>query len=111
MNPVDAHVGKQQEGHHAQEKAGPAWKHRGQVTFGVSDTQHFKKLPLQLTQRRVRDAVVQFAVPSDLREKQSHSGNADPGKWGHRISDFSPHLILKEEKIKKGMYCKNEEEK
>lgn len=55
---------------------------------------------LQLTQRRITDIVVQFAVSSNFSEKQGHCGNADPGKRGHRIFDLPLNLILRRKIIK-----------
>lgn len=59
----------------------------------LENLKHFLLL-LQLTEGRIGDIVVEFAVSSDFSEKQGHGGNADPGQRGHRIFDFSPYLIL-----------------
>lgn len=59
----------------------------------LENLKHFLLL-LQLTEGRIGDMIVEFAVASDFSEKQSHSRNADHGQRGHRIFDFSPYLIL-----------------
>lgn len=53
---------------------------------------------LELTQWRFTNIIIQFAVSSNLSEKQSHRRNADPGKRGHCIFDLPLNLILKKRK-------------
>lgn len=90
MNPVDTHVGEEQEGNHTQEEPRPTCKytHVMPPCSGISLVINDKiKEQLradedapQLTQRRFIDPVVQFAVSSNFSEKQSHSRDADPGQ-------------------------------
>lgn len=55
----------------------------------------------QLTQRRLIDTVVQFAVSSNFSEEQGHCGDADHGQRGHRIFDLPLNLILRRTNTKK----------
>lgn len=69
MNPVDQHVGEEEEGDHAHDEMNPAiWK--------------------------VSYVIIEFAVTPQLQQEQWHSGDADPRQRLDSEHDLSRDLIL-----------------
>lgn len=105
MDPVDAHVGEEQEGDHADDNSCPTWEreseragcmltyHRVHSPSRLSDIPRFF-ISHWLTQWIIVNIVVQFAVSSDFSKEQRHCGDADPRQGCHGVFNLPLNLIL-----------------